>query len=78
VLLALLALLGLALVIVAVVVLTAPAPTKVTLRNVVYQDVGKASAALQQLVSENTKSRLQRAGARGCAMLVGHRRCSHS
>jgi serine/threonine-protein kinase len=54
-LLGLLALLGLALVIVAVVVLTAPAPTKITLRNVVYQDVGKASAALQQLVSENTK-----------------------
>ena len=52
---ALLAILALALVVVAVVLATAPAPTKVVLRNVVYADVGKASAALQQLVSENTK-----------------------
>jgi serine/threonine protein kinase len=51
----LLALLALALVIVAVVLITAPAPTRIVLRNVVYEDVGKASAALQQLVSENTK-----------------------
>ena len=51
----LLALMAIALVIVAVVLLTTPAPTKIVLRNVVYQDVGKASAALQQLVSENTK-----------------------
>jgi serine/threonine protein kinase len=49
----LLAILALALVIVAVVIVTSPEPTKVTLRNVVYEDVGKASAALEQLVSEN-------------------------
>ena len=48
-----LAVLAVALVIVAVVVATAPAPTKIVLRNVVYEDVGKASAALEQLVSEN-------------------------
>ncbi len=41
--------------IVAIVILTAPAPTKVALRNVVYSDVQQASSALQQLVSENTK-----------------------
>ncbi|HSZ04596.1 MAG TPA: protein kinase [Solirubrobacteraceae bacterium] len=51
----LLALLVLVLAIVAVVVLTAPAPTKVVLRNVVYSDVQQASAALKQLVSENTQ-----------------------
>jgi serine/threonine-protein kinase len=51
----LLALLVIAIAIVAVVVLTAPAPTKVVLRNVVYSDVGKASSALKQLVSENTQ-----------------------
>lgn len=50
-----LALLALALAIVAVVVLTAPTPTKVVLRNVVYSDVQKTSAALKQLVSENTQ-----------------------
>jgi serine/threonine protein kinase len=48
-------LLALALVVVAVVLLTAPAPTKVMLRNVVYNDVREASSALQQLVSDNTK-----------------------
>jgi len=53
--LALLALLTAALVIVAIVLITAPAPTKVSLRNVVYEDVGKASQALKQLVAENTK-----------------------
>jgi serine/threonine protein kinase len=52
---ALLAIAALVLVIVAAVVLTAPGPTKIVLRNVVYEDVGKASSALQQLVSENTK-----------------------
>ena len=41
--------------IVAVVLITAPAPTKVVLRNVVYSDVQQASSALKQLVSENTK-----------------------
>jgi serine/threonine-protein kinase len=53
--LALLALLIVILGIVAVVVATAPEPTKVVLRNVVYEDVGQASQALKQLVSENTK-----------------------
>jgi hypothetical protein len=42
-------------VIVAAVVITAPAPTKVVLRNVVYTDVQQASSALKQLVLENTK-----------------------
>jgi hypothetical protein len=51
----LLGVLALALVIVAIVVLTAPAPTKVVLRNVVYNDIQQASSALQQLISENTK-----------------------
>jgi len=54
-LMALVAVLVIVAVVVAVVVATAPTPTKIVLRNVVYQDVGKASAALQQLVSENTK-----------------------
>ena len=52
---AVLALLVLALATVAVVLITAPAPTRVTLRNVVYHDVQQASSALRQLVSENTK-----------------------
>jgi hypothetical protein len=51
----LVALLALALVIVAVVLLTTPATTRVTLRNVVYNDVQRTSAALQKLVLENTK-----------------------
>ncbi len=50
-----LALLALAGVIAAIVVITAPSPTKVVLRNVVYSDVEQASLALKQLVSENTK-----------------------
>ena len=41
--------------VVAVVLLTAPAPTRIALRNVVYSDVHQTSSALQQLVSENTK-----------------------
>jgi serine/threonine protein kinase len=49
----LLAVLALAVVIVAIVIITTPEPTKVTLRNVVYEHVGEASAALEQLVSEN-------------------------
>jgi serine/threonine protein kinase len=52
---ALLALLAIVLVIVAVVVLTAPSSTRVVLRNVVYKDVQHTSAALKQLVSENTQ-----------------------
>jgi serine/threonine protein kinase len=53
--LALLCLLALGGVIAAIVTITAPAPTKVVLRNVVYNDVERASLALKQLVSENTK-----------------------
>jgi hypothetical protein len=48
-------LLALALAIVAVVLITAPAPTRVVLRNVVYSDVERTAGALKQLVSENTK-----------------------
>ncbi|HXD53621.1 MAG TPA: protein kinase [Solirubrobacteraceae bacterium] len=51
----LLALLAIALVVVAIVVITAPSPTRVVLRNVVYSDLGQASSALKQLISENTK-----------------------
>jgi len=51
----LLSLLALGGVIAAIVVVTAPAPTKVVLRNVVYTDVEQASLALRQLVSQNTK-----------------------
>ena len=52
---ALLGLLALVGVIAAIVAITAPAPTRVMLRNVVYNDVEQASVALKQLVSENTK-----------------------
>ena len=52
---ALLSLLALGGVIAAIVAITAPAPTRVVLRNVVYNDVEQASVALKQLVSENTK-----------------------
>ncbi|MGO9490205.1 MAG: serine/threonine-protein kinase, partial [Solirubrobacteraceae bacterium] len=51
----LLGLLAVALIVIAVVVLSAPAPTKVVLRNVVYSDIHEASSALRQLISENTK-----------------------
>jgi serine/threonine-protein kinase len=51
----LVAALALAMAIVAVVLITAPSPTRVTLRNVVYHDVQKTSSALSQLVSENTR-----------------------
>ncbi|HYM55249.1 MAG TPA: protein kinase [Solirubrobacteraceae bacterium] len=54
-LLLLAALLAIAVAIVAIVLITAPAPTRVVLRNVVYSDVQQASSALKQLVSENTK-----------------------
>jgi serine/threonine protein kinase len=53
--LVLLSVLALAGIIAAVVAITAPAPTRVVLRNVVYSDVEEASQALQQLVSENTR-----------------------
>jgi len=55
VLLWLLGLLALVLAIIAVVLITAPAPTRVVLRNVVYSDVEHTASALQQLVSENTR-----------------------
>jgi hypothetical protein len=51
----LLALFALALVVVAIVLLTTPAQTKVVLRNVVTKDVQQATAVLKQLVSENEK-----------------------
>ncbi len=51
----LLALLVIVVAIVAIVVATAPAPTQIKLRNVVYSDVQQATSALKQLVSENTK-----------------------
>jgi biopolymer transport protein ExbD len=51
----LLGLIAVALVIVAIVVLTAPAQTKVVLRNVVYPDVQQTASALKQLIAENTK-----------------------
>jgi hypothetical protein len=52
---ALLGLIVVALAVVAIVIASAPAPTRITLRNVVYSDVREASAALQDLVSKNTK-----------------------
>jgi serine/threonine-protein kinase len=54
-LLALLTILVLAVAVVAAVILTAPSPAKVVLRNVVYSDVQRTAAALQKLVSENTQ-----------------------
>jgi serine/threonine-protein kinase len=51
----LLGLLAIAVAIIAIVVISAPAQTRVVLRNVVYSDVQQASSALKQLVSENTK-----------------------
>jgi len=51
----LLALLALAGAIAVIVVLSAPAPTKITLRNVVYNDAQESAEALKQLVNENMK-----------------------
>ena len=51
----LLALLALGGVIAAIVVLSAPTTTKITLRNVVYNDAQKSAEALKQLVEQNTK-----------------------
>jgi serine/threonine-protein kinase len=51
----LIGLLALAGAIAVIVAATAPAPTKVKLQNVVYNDVQKSAEALSQLVSENTK-----------------------
>jgi len=52
---AILALLALGGVIAAIIVLGSPASTKITLRNVVYNDAQKSAEALKQLVNENTK-----------------------
>jgi serine/threonine protein kinase len=54
-LIALVALLALALAIVVAIVATAPSTTKVTLRNVVYKDIQHTTAALKELVSQNTQ-----------------------
>jgi hypothetical protein len=52
----LLALLAIALIIVAIVVLTQPASETVHLQeNVVYTDLHQAASVLKQLVTENTK-----------------------
>jgi eukaryotic-like serine/threonine-protein kinase len=51
----LLALLALGGVIAAIIVLSTPAPTKITLRNVVYEDVKESAEALKRLVEQNTK-----------------------
>ncbi len=48
-------LLLIAVAIVAAAVATAPPPTRISLRNVVYSDVEQTSLALQELVHENTK-----------------------
>ena len=44
-----------ALVVVAVLLATAPTQTKITLRNVVYNDVKQSAEALKQLVSQNSR-----------------------
>jgi serine/threonine-protein kinase len=51
----LLALLIVALAVVAIVLATAPAQTRVVLRNVVFNDAAETASALKQLVAENTK-----------------------
>lgn len=38
-----------------IVVLSAPAPTTIKLRDVMYKDVQESAESLKQLVSENTK-----------------------
>jgi serine/threonine protein kinase len=52
---AVLVLLALGGVIAAIVVLTAPAPTKITLQRVVYEDAQESAEALKQLVQNNTQ-----------------------
>jgi eukaryotic-like serine/threonine-protein kinase len=52
---AIVALLALGGLIAAIVVLSAPAPTKITLRNVVYNDAQESAEALKRLVNENMK-----------------------
>jgi serine/threonine-protein kinase len=50
-----LALVVLGLLIAGIIVASSPAPTRVVLRNVVYEKVDQATEALKQLVSENTQ-----------------------
>ncbi|HEY7933657.1 MAG TPA: protein kinase [Solirubrobacteraceae bacterium] len=45
----------LALVIAAIVILSTPEPTRIVLKNVIYEHVQDAASALRQLVSENTQ-----------------------
>ncbi|HVR05308.1 MAG TPA: protein kinase [Solirubrobacteraceae bacterium] len=52
---ALFALLLIAVAVGVVVLVTAPTPTRITLRNVVYQDVEKSANELRELVAENTR-----------------------
>jgi eukaryotic-like serine/threonine-protein kinase len=52
---AIVALLALVGIIALIVVLSSPAQTKITLRNVVYSDAQESAEALKQLVGENTK-----------------------
>jgi len=52
---AIVALLALVGIIALIVVLSSPASTKITLRNVVYTDAQESAEALKQLVGENTK-----------------------
>jgi serine/threonine-protein kinase len=54
-LMAILILLALGGVIAVIVVLSAPAPTKITLQKVVYEDAQESAEALKQLVHENTQ-----------------------
>jgi serine/threonine protein kinase len=54
-LMAILVLLALGGVIAAIVVLSAPAPTKITLQKVVYEDAQESAEALKQLVQNNTQ-----------------------
>jgi serine/threonine protein kinase len=52
---AMVALLALGGIIAAIVVLSAPAPTKIRLQKVVYEDAKESAEALKQLVEQNTK-----------------------
>jgi eukaryotic-like serine/threonine-protein kinase len=52
---AIVALLALVGIVALIVVLSSPAQTKITLRNVVYSDAQESAEALKQLVGENTK-----------------------
>jgi hypothetical protein len=51
----LVALFALGVLIAAIVVLSAPEPTTIKLRNVVYEDAKESAEALKQLVEQNMK-----------------------